>query len=293
MANLLETKAHINSLQDTAKITKAMQLVSAVKMKQVEARFQDSQSYVTAIRTMLANVVSLEPKLENPLLRANNQGQVLYVVIGTSRGFVGAQLNKLASTIYHHQQKLQLSKADYQIITLKAKTLKALGRLKIESDLHFQDAFEGLDMAELTPLKTQIISGYLDQTYKLIYLAFTQFTSVANQQPIIVPFLPLDLELVNRQELKGTFRFEPNAAKLLHQLLEEYIEVQLRNAVTSATASEYAARMLAMQQATDNSNNLSAELLKQFNKERQTAITAQIQETVNARFTLKPNFSQS
>jgi len=286
MASTADIKRKINSVKSSAKITKALQLVSAVKMRKIQQNYQNSQYYVDGLKRILANVTSNNGQSNNPLLRkVEHPKNALIVVVGTSRGYVGAQLSKLGASTYALAQSLKANKINVKILTIKKRALSLMNRYGLESNYHFDSDYEKSSVVELSPIKSIILSGFINQEFDEIYLAYTRFFSVAKQEPIVEKFLPFSIKEILGETLvinNGAYLFEPDADEIIDKLLNSYLEIAIYNTLLSATASEYSARMLAMQKATDNALEISKTYQLSYNKARQAAITQQIQEIANA-----------
>jgi F-type H+-transporting ATPase subunit gamma len=288
MANYNELKTRIKSVEETAKITKAMELVSAVKVRKLVSNFQNRQDYLEGLRDILAVVAKSGAGLDNPLLKPAEetaQSKVLVLVIGTSRGFVGAQLSKLAGAVYRFVEELKADRKRYEIISIKAKTIKALNSLQLHPDLHFAENFEVELDDKVSTLKNLIVSGIKDGKYSKVHLAYTKFLTMGVQEPEVSLFIPFNLEDLKKEQMETNkiYKFDQGASDIVNNLLTEYLEASISAALVSSTTSEYAARMLTMHQATENSKTIASELTLKFNKARQSSITAQIQEITNAR----------
>ncbi len=290
MPSTIDLKAKITSTNGTAKITKAMQLVSAVKMRKLQESFKESQYYVEGLKTILSNISSAGTEEKVPLLRRPEKYDLaLIIVIGTSRGFVGSQISKLGSAVYELTNLLKSKNCRFEIMTVKNRALKLIARYGLTSLYHFDDDYEKMNPAKLTPLKQIIVDGFTSGKYDSVYIVYTEFYSTLVQKQHIRKFLPLEVEKIvesqeenHPEELSGAYLFEPDVSSILNRLTIDYVEVTLLNSILSATASEYSARMVAMQQASNNALEIADNLLVQYNKTRQSAITQQIQEIINA-----------
>lgn len=284
MANSQDIKRKISGVKSTAKITKAMQLVSAVKMKKMQENFAGSNEYLNALRQILAHV-NHDTELNHELMQVRpNESKVLILLVGNTRGFVGAQLSKLASSFYKLTDDLKKKDTEFDIATVKRKTLSIVKRFGFKSEYHFDESFEKLNQSALLPLRSIIIDNFVSGKYDAVYIVYTEFISKSIQEPRVLKFLPFSIDLDIKAEVKP-YKFEPSAAAILNKLIEEYVEISLINIMFSSSASEYSARMVSMKQATDNANEITHELTLEYNKNRQSAITQQIQEITNAQFT--------
>lgn len=280
MQGTADIKRQILSIQNTAKVTKAMQLISAAKMKKFQTNYQDSGRYITALKRILSNAAnSIGMNQSLFLMPEESQNKSLIVVIGNSRGFVGALASKLSMEVYDLAQKLESKGMEYDIISIKKRTMKAIARYGIKSDYHFDENFEGFNLTELQPVRQIIMDGYYTGKYKEVYIVYTKFISALRYDPTVEKLLPMQIE---KTEKLQPYLFEDGALEMLKRMLGDYIEITFYNSMLSATVSEYAARMAAMQKASDNANKMAKEVEIQYFKTRQGEITQQIQENVNA-----------
>jgi F-type H+-transporting ATPase subunit gamma len=298
MANIADLKLKIGSVQSTAKTTRAMQLVSAVKMKKMQDNYQNGQFYLQGLKDVLAHLASTKSEISLPLLRQpEKEKQALIIVVGTSRGFVGSQLSRLGMKTWELTEELKSKGVSYEVVSVKNRTMKLLARYGLTANYHFGDHFESLDPQSIVPLKELIIDGFVSDKYQSVYIVFSQFVSTLTQEAVIDQMLPLKIDDImsvsedkpvkdENADLEGSYTFEPDAETILERLLGEYLEINIYNALLSANASEYSARMVAMQQATNNANELVGKLQIEFNKTRQTLITQQLQENINANLIL-------
>ncbi len=280
MQGTADIKRQIVSIQNTAKVTKAMQLISAAKMKKFQTNYQDSGRYISALKRILSNAAnSIGMNQSLFLLPEASQSRSLIVVIGNSRGFVGALASKLSMAVFDLTKQLQQENMDYDVISIKKRTLKAIARYGVKSDYHFDESFESFNLEQLQPVREIIMNGYYSGKYKEVYIVYTRFISALRYEPKVEKLLPMEIEKTDKLQ---PYLFEEGALSILKKMLGDYIEISFYNCMLSATVSEYAARMAAMQKASDNAKKMAKEVEVQYFKTRQGEITQQIQENVNA-----------
>ena len=283
MSNLNEIKRRIGVVKNTAKITKAMQLTSALKMKKMQGAVSKSHIYLETLQEVLGNVrESLDGQyalIKHPKTRKN----ALVVIVGNNRGFVGSQISKLTVAVYGLVEELKLEGINITVMTVKKKSLGIVKRLGLKSTYHFQESYEQFNPAETAPLKEIIVNGFIEGKYDEVYITYTRFESTFIQTPITLKLLPIEAKITSDSNSK--YKFEPDSDQIINYLLGEYIDFEIFNIFLNASASEYSARMIAMQKATDNAIDLSDRLTLKYNKDRQALITQQIQENVNVNLT--------
>lgn len=276
---LRELKTKIASLKNTSKITKAMEVVSSVKLKKVERATVNANSYLEIMKEFLQECVQTDVELDMPLFDSGKKEvkDALVVVIGSGKGLVGSLLHQLKSQVYDLDLKLKSQNINPHYITVKTKTLDIFRELGMQSDFHFSGSFEDVDGKEITPLQ-KVILDYYPEKVQTVYVAFMRYRNAFVQEAVIEKFIPLSKEDFPRVSTSNS-TFEPSSRILLEHLLEDYLEAFLIYVLLNSSCSEHASRIVAMKQATNNATELQKSYQLQFNKQRQTQITSQIQET--------------
>lgn len=276
---LREVKTKIGSLQNTGKITKAMEVVSSVKLKKVEHATLNANTYLETMKDFLQECVQTNVELDLPLFNSGQKGttDALVIVVGSGKGLVGPLLHQLKIEVYDLVEKLKKDGVTPHLISVKTKTLDVLRELNMQSEYHFTGAFENANTSEITPLKKIIMEYYPNKVQK-VYVVFMRFKNAFVQEPVSEKFIPLDKEDFPQTGTSNS-SFEPDSRVLLQHLLEDYLEAFLIYILLNSSCSEYASRVVTMKQATRNANDLQRQYQLQYNKQRQTQITSQIQET--------------
>lgn len=276
---LRELKTKITSLKNTGKITKAMEVVSSVKLKKVEKATVNANVYLETMKQFLYECVQTDVELDMPLFDSGDKKttDALVIVIGSGKGLVGPLLHQLRSKVYQLSLQLEKEGVTPHYVSVKTKTLDVLRELRIKSEFHFSGAFEEASIREITPLKKIILDYYPEKVQK-VYVVFMKFQNAFVQEALVEKFLPLSKEDFPRVETSNS-SFEPSSKVLLEHLLDDYLEAFLIYILLNASCSEYASRVVTMKQANKNSTDLQKQYQLQYNKQRQTQITSQIQET--------------
>ncbi|MBD3281089.1 ATP synthase F1 subunit gamma [Candidatus Dojkabacteria bacterium] len=289
MANTREIKRRINSIQNTAQITKALQMVSASKMQKAQTRAEESIPYSEGLYELVKLIGNLED-FKSPYLREVEEVRsIALVIIGPSRGFVGALTSNLTIEI---NKSLKEFKKEFPNAKINSIAMHKVGK-KIADLLHldvthFISEFkESPDSEDIETLKTILINGFQAHEFDQVYLAYTHFVNTLTQEPKIKKILPIEFKENGTEKEQSSaaqrddFIFEPGKKDLLDSLLPEYFENQILTALLESIASEHSARMVSMQNATDNALELIGSLNLEFNKSRQAKITNEIIDIVS------------
>ncbi len=307
MANTKEIQRRIKSIANTKKITKAMEMVAAAKMRRTTEAVLRTRSYANLSWTTVLNIAQSinAGKYLHPLLtEKKNTKKVAIILFASNRGLCGgfnsAVISKARQSILRHSGQ----KTDFIVFGKKGLSVKS--RYDYNVTAQFEKNDTAIEVKEVQPLSKMIIDDFLSSKYDKVLVAYTDFVNPANQVPRVKQILPIDLraqddhlgivgksnkigldkEFVQEKEdkylKKGTdkfvFTYEPNEEAVLNHMLPRLIEVQLFQALLESNASEHSARMSAMNKATDAANDLVEELTLFYNKARQASITAEIAE---------------
>ncbi len=292
MANNREIKTRITSVKSTAKITKALQLVSASKMQKATDRVKRSEIYAEALYEIVKKISNVTDH-KSPLLRKpESTKNIGIVVIGTDRGFVGSMVANLTIETYKLAESLrkEFPKANIKGISVHKTGLKILEEAGVDSIFHFAEYKDALERRDLSAVFEFIIKKFVTGELDLIYIVSTKYINTLIQTVMSRKILPLTLDEAGSRKSEenskleirnSSFLFEPSQEEILDKILPEYFETLIYVSVLSSIASEYSSRMVAMKNATDNANDIASKLTLKYNKNRQAAITQQIIEIVS------------
>lgn len=286
MASLREIKSRIKAVKSTAKITKAMQMISASKMAKAQLRSNSAFPYAHSLKELINGLDNLSD-YSSPFLIQREPKKIGYLIIGSSRGFVGGMITALKVEIAENITKLkeENSNLEFSTITLHKEGLKIAEQLNLKNDYHFAKFIDNPSSTDISAIKKVVLDNYQNYQYDKVYIAYTYFKSVINQEPKVEQILPIPIKVGAGENLdkdNKTFLYEPDIKTILDQLIPEYIENQIFSALLNSIASEYSARMVAMKNATDNANELNDKLSLYYNRTRQSNITKEITEIVSA-----------
>ncbi len=282
-----EIRGKIKSVENTKKITKAMEMVAASKMRKAQERMRHARPYSDKIRVITTNLSQANPEYRSPYMRVVEGAPkaVGFIVVTTDKGLCGGLNTNILRAVTTKMREVQAAGATLQAVAIGNKGLAFLNRIGapvVSQAVQLGDAphLEKL----IGPVKVMLdafVAGQLDA----VYLCYTKFINTMKQEPLVEPLLPLGAERLTQSDAERKdhgwdYIYEPDAPSVIDELLTRYIEALVYQAVAENMASEQSARMVAMKSATDNAGNLINELKLIYNKTRQAAITKELSEIV-------------
>jgi len=278
MPSVRQVRRRIRSVENTAKITKAMSMIAASKMRRVQEAALKGRPYSDHMRAILADLAA-QPHDEQdlyPLLRRREVTNIEIVHITPDRGLTGgmnSNVNRASA-----QALLEHSGAA-SIVAVGRKGRDFMVRLSQDVKAVFTDLGDRPSITDMGPIARIIIDDYSQGKVDAVYVAYARFVSTTVQTPVMEPLLPVVPAELRPQETVG-YIFEPESMSVLSALVPRFIEMQLYHAVLEAVASEQSARMVAMRNATDNANEMVIDLTLVMNKVRQETITTDLLDIV-------------
>jgi F-type H+-transporting ATPase subunit gamma len=278
-------RRRIGSIQNTKKITRAMELIAATRVAKAQTAATEARPYAEQITEVIADLAAGGTEVSHPLLiQPTELKKVGVVVICSDRGLAGAYNSSVIRAAEREIMAARAEGLDYALVTV-GKKAEAYFRFR---NYNLTATFEGMsdkptyaDARRVAAAVTELFEGDVDR----IELAYTQFVSMGTQKVTVRRFLPLDTRIDETDDESGTpdalFEFEPSAAAVLEALLPRYVESRLFSAMLDAAASEHASRQRAMKSATDNAEDLILRLTRRMNQVRQDAITTEIMEIIS------------
>lgn len=274
MSNTRELRRRIKSIKNTSQITKAMQMVAANKMRRAQNQALGGRPYSETLNSALDRLGSgINPEVHHPLLSGGQGNTVGILLLSTDKALCGALNTNLFRAILSAQ--LGVNIRFFTVGTKGRKFVLNSGRV-LEADFENPEVVIFRQARQISKL---LISAFLDGLLTEVYMVYPHFGSTLKQEPKIVKILPITKE---NQETSSEFLFEPNPGALLDFVLNHYIETQVYQALLETKASEHSARMMAMQNATDNAKELVEDLQLTYNQTRQGAITNELLEITTA-----------
>lgn len=289
MPSTKEIRMKIKSVNNTRKITNAMQMVAASKMRKAQDRMHASRPYGDKIRRIISHLASTRLDYRHPFLASHNDAKkVGLILVTTDKGLAGALNTNILRDILADIKKWNAEGKEVFATAIGNKGLGFLQRLGVPVQSQAVTLGDKPNLDRLIGAIRVQLDAYEKGEVSAVYLAYSRFVNAMKQQPVLEQILPLPKNALfvktegENQEDKerGDYEYEPNPQAVLDLLLNRYVEALIYQAVAENMASEQSARMVAMKAATDNAKKLSNELQLVFNKTRQAAITKEITEIV-------------
>ena len=282
MAAGKEIRGKIKSVENTKKITKAMEMVAASKMRKAQDRMRAARPYSEKIRHVAANLGKANPEYVHPFMEVNNAKDVGFIVVTTDKGLCGGLNTNVLRMLSNKLKDMQAEGSKAQAVAIGNKGLGFLGRSGVKVVSHATQLGDTPHLDKLIGPVKVLLDAYVNGEINSIQLCYTRFINTMKQESVVEQLLPLSAEVLKTHEVHSTwdYIYEPDAQTVIDELLLRYVEAMVYQAVAESMASEQSARMVAMKSATDNAGNVINELKLVYNKTRQAAITKELSEIV-------------
>jgi len=281
MPGTKEIRMKIRSVQNTRKITKAMEMVAASKMRRAQERMRAARPYGEKIRNVAAHISHANPEYRHPfLITRDTVKRIGIIVITTDKGLCGALNTNLLRAVLAHYKDWQAEGEEIDVCCIGNKGLSFMQRLGANIVSQVVQLGDRPHLGHLIGAVKVMLDGYISDRFDRLMLGYTRFINTMKQEPVIEQLLPLSGERLGAPEGCWDYIYEPEAKAVLDQVLTRYIEAIIYQAVAENMGSEQSARMVAMKAASDNAANIIDELTLIYNKSRQAAITKELSEIV-------------
>ncbi|HDR0620290.1 F0F1 ATP synthase subunit gamma [Pasteurella multocida] len=283
MAGAKEIRTKIASVKSTQKITKAMEMVAASKMRKTQERMSSSRPYSETIRNVISHVSKATIGYKHPFLVDREVKKVGMIVVSTDRGLCGGLNVNLFKTVLNEMKEWKEKDVSVQLSLIGSKSINFFQSLGIKILTQDSGIGDTPSVEQLIGSVNSMIDAYKKGEVDVVYLVYNKFINTMSQKPVLEKLIPLpelDNDELGERKQVWDYIYEPNAKVLLDNLLVRYLESQVYQAAVENLASEQAARMVAMKAATDNAGNLINELQLVYNKARQASITNELNEIV-------------
>ena len=281
-----EIRGKIKSVENTKKITKAMEMVAASKMRKAQERMRAARPYSDKVRTIAANLGKANPEYTHPFMKVNDAKAVGFIVVTTDKGLCGGLNTNVLRAVTAKLRELQAAGIETRAVAIGNKGLGFLGRIGAKVVSHATHLGDTPHLDKLIGPVKVLLDAYAAGEVSTVYLSYTRFINTMKQEPVVEQLLPLSQAAIEAQAGQSGGRYgwdyiyEPDAQSVIDELLVRYVEALVYQAVAENLASEQSARMVAMKSATDNAGTVIAELKLVYNKTRQAAITKELSEIV-------------
>ena len=276
-----EIRTKIKSVQNTRKITKAMEMVAASKMRKAQERTRAARPYAEKIRNVAAHLSHANPEYRHPyMITRDTVKKVGIIVVTADKGLCGGLNTNVLRMALAKMREWESQGESFEVCCIGNKGLGFMQRLGANVVSHVVGLGDKPHMERLIGALKIMLDGYTEDRFDRLQIFYTKFVNTMKQEPVMEQLLPLSGEKLGAPEGSWDYIYEPDAKSVLDQTLTRYIEALIYQSVTENMASEQSARMVAMKAASDNAGSVIDELTLIYNKSRQAAITKELSEIV-------------
>jgi F-type H+-transporting ATPase subunit gamma len=282
-----EIRGKIKSVENTKKITKAMEMVAASKMRKAQERMRAARPYADKIRNITAHLSGANPEYKSPYMRtAGSSKAVGFIVVSTDKGLCGGLNTNVLRAVTAKMKEVQSAGGTIHTVAIGNKGFGFLNRIGATVLSHAVQLGDAPQLDKLIGPVKVMLDAFVEGKLDAVYLCYTKFINTMKQEPLVEPLLPLSATRLEQSDAEKSkygwdYIYEPDAPTVIDDLMTRYIEALVYQAVAENMASEQSARMVAMKAATDNAGTLIGELKLIYNKTRQAAITKELSEIVS------------
>ena len=290
MASGKELRTKIKSVENTKKITKAMEMISVSKMRKAQDRMRAARPYSEKVRNIAAHLGQANPEYVHAFMKLNDAKSVGMIVVSTDKGLCGGLNTNVLRGVTNKLREVQAAGMTTQAVAVGNKGLGFLNRIGAKVVAHVTQLGDRPHLERLIGPVKVLLDAYANGELSALYLTYTRFVNTMKQEVVMEQLLPLSAlqmqeqarasEAASASKHSWDYIYEPDAQAVIDDLLVRYVEALVFQAVAENMASEHAARMVAMKAATDNAGSVIGELKLVYNKTRQAAITKELSEIV-------------
>ncbi len=287
MAAGKEIRGKIKSVENTKKITKAMEMVAASKMRKAQERMRAARPYSEKIRDLASNLSTATPEYKHPFMVAHDDVKLAgFIVVTTDKGLCGGLNTNVLRAVTVKLKELEAQGVKAEAVAIGNKGLGFLNRIGAKVVSHATALGDRPALEKLIGPVKVLLDAYAAGRLSAVYLCYTRFINTMKQEPVVQQLLPLSADAMRDETATAggqygwDYIYEPDARAVIDELLVRYVEALVYQATSENMASEQSARMVAMKSATDNAGNVIAELKLVYNKTRQAGITKELSEIV-------------
>ena len=281
MAGGREIKTKIKSVQNTRKVTRALEMVSASKIRKAQERMRTSRPYAQAMKQVIGHLAQANTDYQHPFLAEREQvKRVGYIVISSDRGLAGGLNNNLFRKLLGEVRQFNEQGVEVDMVTVGQKAQAFFRRIKVNMVGSVSHLGDVPHLDDLIGVIKVMLDAYTEGKVDRVFVVYNHFVNTMSQKATFDQLLPLPAAEKQVAHHDWDYLYEPDAATVLEHVMTRYVESLVYQAVLENVASEHAARMVAMKSASDNANKLIGTLQLVYNKARQAAITQEISEIV-------------
>jgi len=291
MAAGKEIRGKIKSVENTKKITKAMEMIAVSKMRKAQERMRAARPYADKIRSLAANLSTATPEYKHPFMLKHDESRLAgVIVVTTDKGLCGGLNTNVLRIVTAKLKELEAQGVKVEAVAIGNKGFSFLNRIGAKIVSHAIQLGDKPHLDKLVGPVKVLLDAYAAGRLNAVYLCYTRFINTMRQEPVVQQLLPLSNESMAHGDADGDaaqgkshgwdYIYEPNAPAVIDELVLRYVEALVYQATAENLASEQSARMVAMKSATDNAGSVIAELKLIYNKTRQAAITKELSEIV-------------
>ena len=281
MPNLRELRSRIRSIESTSRVTKALQMIAAAKMKKAQDKVLDGRAYSEKLNAIIGNVYQSNPEVFSSISE-DEKNKILVLLVTPDRGLCGALVSNILKEASNFIESIN---NDYEIRVIGKK-----GTSFISKTVDNYESYKVSDMPtfeEVSPITSSISNDINLIGFAKVFIIYTEFVSTAVQKPKIKQLLPVEIDFNENEKVNNEFLYEPSLDKVSEALIPRYVETSIFNSILDSVASEHSARLVAMQNATDNANELKQDLTLDLNKARPQQVTSEILDIVGGALALE------
>ncbi len=278
MASLRDIKQRKSSIQSTQQITKAMKLVSTVKLQKARNHAEQANPYFNYMYQTVTSMLARSGNMNHPYLQAGSSKKKAVVTISSNRGLAGGYNSNIVKLITGSD----IPKEDARIYAIGRKAKEGLERKGYEIAADYSEVMEGPVYSDAVTICREVLDAYTKGEIGEIYLAYTHFKNTVSHVPTLIKLLPVEFDEaeIAQADTRTLMNFEPNEEEALNMIIPKYVTSLFYGALVEAVASENGARMQAMDSATNNAEELISDLTLKYNRARQGSITQELTEII-------------
>jgi F-type H+-transporting ATPase subunit gamma len=277
MPNTKEIKKQIGSIENTKKITSAMEMVAASKMRKAEARVHQARPYAEKIRQVIGHIGRAHPEYRHPFMEEREVKNAGIVIVTSDRGLCGGLNTNAMRRSLELMEELDSQGIGYKAACIGRKSQPVLNRVGVDIMAERSDIGDAPEVTDLAGVAKAVMDSFLEGELDRVYLVYNKFVNTMTQEVQREQLLPIT-GVEETGELHWDYIYEPEPQPVIDGLMQRYVEALFYHGVVENIASEQAARMVAMKNASDNAEDLIEDLKLSYNKARQAAITAELAE---------------